>query len=279
MKEIIIMKKTILGAAVIAVMATSFSAYAASNFHKGSASNKGSQILMAGSKQQVQNNTVAKVKGEATKGIIEYSKETFRSEKNGSTSIEETWLNPNTLDFRDDINRFGVIDSGKEIEKTGNSKKDGLIARGKSENIKYTSTYSEDSGKHVVNITRDVKGNAIGGNEYEVPQKGADSDIQDIQKYRSFAGIKASYADPSGWKDAGTETTADGKKLKKISSGDINGEEMHLLYLNEDGLRVKTELYEKGKLTGVGTTEYKLIQDDGKIFDTTGVKLDKLDIK
>ena len=62
MKEIIIMKKTIVGAAVIAVMATSFSAYAATNFHQGSVSNKGSQILMAGSKQQVQNNTVAKVR-------------------------------------------------------------------------------------------------------------------------------------------------------------------------------------------------------------------------
>lgn len=267
------MKKTILGVALIAVMATSITAYAATNSNQTSASNKGTQTVVAGSKQQVQNNTVAKVNGQVTKGSIEYSKMTFRSEKDGSTSIDETWLNPNTFDFREDINNVGVIDSGKET--------DAQIAKTKktTEDPKYTSTYNEDSGKQVVNIIRDDKGNAVSGNEYQVKQEEANSEIQDIQKNRAFAAIKAFYANPSAWKDAGTTTTSDGKKLKKISSGDINGEEMHLLYLNEDGLPVKTELYSKGKLIGVGTTEYKLIQDDGKIFDTTGVKLEKLDIK
>lgn len=273
MKEIIIMKKTIVGAAVIAVMATSFSAYAATNFHQGSASNKGTQIVVAGSKQQAQNNTVAKVNKEATKGSLEYSKTTFRSEKDGSTSIEETWLNPNTFDFRDDINKFGVNENDLKIDAASLAK----MKKTQADVVKYSSTYNE--GKHVVNIIRDDKGNAVRGNEYEVTQKEADSEIQDIQKYRAFAAIKASYTNPSAWKDAGTTTAADGTKLKKISSGDINGDEMHLLYLNEDGLPVKTELYSNGKLTGVGTTEYKLIQDDGKIFDTSAVKLEKLEIK
>ena len=265
------MKKAILGAALVAVMATSVTSYGVTNFNQKSASNKGTQTALAGSKQQVQNNTAAKVKGEATRGNIEYSKTTFRSEKNGSTSIEETWLNPNTFDFRDDINNVGVNDS--QFKET-----DAQIAKTKQTQaniVKYSSTYNE--GKQVVNITRDDNGNAVKGNEYQITQKEADSEIQDIQKNRSFAGIKASYADRTAWKDAGTVTTTDGKTLKKISSGDINGE-LHIIYLNDDGLRVKTELYTNGKLTGVGTTEYKLIQDDGKIFNTSGVKLDNLGI-
>ena len=271
------MKKTILGAVLVAVMATSFTAYAATNFNQASVSSKSTQILVAGSKQQLKSNTVAKVSGEATKGNIEYSKTTFRSQKNGSTSIEETWLNPNTFDFRDDINNVGVNESDLKIDAASLAKMKKTQAQAQADVVKYSSTYNE--GKHVVNIIRDDIWNAVKGNEYEVTQKEADSEIQDIQKNRTFAAIKASYADSSVWKDAGTETTADGKKLKKISSGNINGDEMHLLYLNKDGLRVKTELYVKGKLVGVGTTEYKLIKDDGKIFETSGIKLEKLEIK
>jgi hypothetical protein len=274
MKEIIIMKKTILGAAVIAVVATSISTYAATDFQRN-ASRKGTQVAVEGSKEQVQNNTV---------GNIEYSKTTFRSEENGSTSVNETWLNPKTFDFREDINRFGEVASVKEVPETNSSEKDDAMAKkealiARTENPKYTSTYQENVGKHIVNIIRDEKGNAVNGNEYEVAEENANTDVQDIQKNRTFAGIIASYTNPSVWKDAGTETTSDGQKLKKVSSGDINGEEMHLLYLNEDGLPVKVELYLNGKLVGVGTTEYKLIQDDGKIFDTSGVKLEKLEIK
>ncbi|WP_026883965.1 hypothetical protein [Clostridium akagii] len=267
------MKKTILGAALVAVMATSVTSYSATNVHQTSDSNKGTQISLAGSKQQVQNSAAAKVSGETTQGVIEYSKRTEIS-KDGSKSIEETWVNPNTFDFRDDINNVWVNDS--QFKET-----DAQIAKtkqAKANIVKYSSTYNE--GKHVVNITRDDNGNAVKGNEYQITQKEADSEIQDIQKNRSFAGIKALYADSSVWKDAGTYTTSDGKKLKKVSSGDIN-DEMHVIYLNEDGLPVKVDVYLKGKLTNGGSTteyEYKLIQDDGKIFNTSGVKLVNLGI-
>jgi hypothetical protein len=282
MKEIVIMKKTIVGAALIAVMATSITTYAATNFHLGSDSKKGTQIIVEGSKQQMQDNTVAKMSGVETKGSIEYSKMTYRLVKDGSTSITETWLNLKTFDLREDTNYFGIVESKSEVKKTGDPKKDAIIAK-KMEvtknNPKYTSTYTEEMGTHYVNIIRDEKGNAVKGNEYEVSKEAGKSDVQNIQKNRTFAAIEASYTNPSVWKDAGTETTSDGKKLKKVVSGDINDEEMHLLYLNEEGLPVKSEVYVNGKLFGVATTEYKLLQDDGKVFDTSGVKLEKLEIK
>lgn len=271
------MKKTIIGAAVIAVMATSITTYAATNFHQGDASNQGTQnLVVTGAKQQVQNNTATK--GNQEEGSIEYSKMTYSTDNGSSKSITETWLDTKTFDLREDINNFGVAESESKVEKTGDPKKDAKIEATKNR-PKYTSTYTEDIGKHIVNIIRDDKGNAVNGNEYDVAQENAKSDVQGIQKNRTFAAIKALYADPSVWKDAGTETTSDGKKLKKVQSGDMNGEEMHLLYLNEDGLPVKSEVYVNGKLFGVATTEYKLLQDDGKIFDTSGVKLQKIEIK
>ncbi|WP_411681303.1 hypothetical protein [Clostridium thailandense] len=271
------MKRTIIGAAVIAVMVTSITTYAATNFQQGNASNQGTQNLVAtGTKQQVTNNTAAKANQE--EGSIEYSKMTYSTDNGSSKSITETWLNPKTFDLREDINNFGVAESESKVEKTGDPKKDAKIEATKNR-PKYTSTYTEDMGKHIVNIIRDDKGNAVNGNEYDVAQENAKSDVQGIQKNRTFAAIKASYADPSVWKDAGTETTSDGKKFKKVQSGDMNGEEMHLLYLNEDGLPVKSEVYVNGKLFGVATTEYKSLKDDGKIFDTSGVKLQKLEIK
>lgn len=277
MKEIIIMKKTIIGAAVIAVMVTSITTYAATNFQQGNASNQGTQNLVAtGTKQQVTNNAAAK--GNQEEGSIEYSKMTYSTDNGSSKSITETWLNTKTFDLREDINNFGVAESESKVEKTGDPKKDAKIEATKNR-PQYTSTYTEDMGKHIVNIIRDDKGNAVNGNEYDVAQENAKSDVQGIQKNRTFAAIKASYADPSVWKDAGTETTSDGKKLKKVQSGDMNGEEMHLLYLNEDGLPVKSEVYVNGKLFGVATTEYKSLKDDGKIFNTSGVKLQKLEIK
>ncbi|MBV7271421.1 hypothetical protein I6U48_00610 [Clostridium sp. PL3] len=268
------MKRTIIGAAVIAVMVTSITTYAATNFQQGNASNQGTQNLVAaGTKQQVA------AKANQEEGSIEYSKMTYSTDNGSSKSITETWLNTKTLDLREDINNFGVAESADKVKKTGDPKKDEKIAAAMKNSPKYTSTYKEDMGKHIVNIIRDDKGNAVNGNEYDVAQENAKSDVQDIQKNRTFAAIKASYADPSVWKDAGTEITSDGKKLKKVQSGDMNGEEMHLLYLNEDGLPVKSEVYVNGKLFGVATTEYKSLQDDGKIFDTSGVKLQKLEIK
>lgn len=272
LRRLFIMKKTIIVAAIAAVMVTSISSYAATNINQ-KASNESTQNLAVESNgAEVTNNQ------EKSNGNIEYTKMTYTTEKDGSSDITETWVNPKTFDFRQDIIRSSV-ESESEVQKTDDAKKDAEKKKAAAANApKYTSTYIENSGKHTVNIIRDDNGNPIKGNEDDVTQEEANSEVQIIQKNQTFAALKSLYANPADWKDEGTETTSDGKVLKKISSGDKNGEEMHLLYLNEDGLPVKSELYINGQLAGVGTMEYKLIQDDGKIFDTSGVQLEPLNI-
>lgn len=274
LRRLFIMKKTIIVAAIAAVMVTSISSYAATNINQKASNESTQNLAVESNSAEVTNNQ------EKSNGNIEYTKMTFTTEKDGASDITETWVNPKTFDFRQDIIRSSV-ESESEIPKTGDAEKDAMNAKkmaAAGNAPKYVSTYFENSGKQIVNIIRDDNGNPIKGNKDDAPQEEANSNVQNIQKNQTFAAMKSLYANPADWKDEGTETTSDGKVLKKISSGDKNGEEMHLLYLNEDGLPVKSELYINGQLAGVGTMEYKLVQDDGKIFDTSGVKLEPLNI-
>ena len=127
--------------------------------------------------------------------------------------------NSKTFDFRQDIIRSSV-ESESEIPKTGDAEKDAMNAKkmaAAGNAPKYVSTYFENSGKQIVNIIRDDNGNPIKGNKDDAPQEEANSNVQNIQKNQTFAAMKSLYANPADWKDEGTETTSDGKVLKKIS--------------------------------------------------------------
>lgn len=271
------MKKTIITAAIIAVMGTSITAFAANNLANDSI--PASPAVSTISAQQAQNSangTSIQQKEDKTvnkkaedKGPIEYYKMTYvLNDEKHTTQVQESWLNTNTYEFREDYLVSGRTAGKKETA-------------GKVPNVQtvyYTSAYTLDGGKHNVGIQRDQSRKAIGGNEYYDTQEAADQHIKDIQTNRSFAALAASYADRSVWKDEGTEKDADGNTLQKISSGTLQDEEMHMLYLNDEGLPVKSEVFVNGKLFGVATSEYKRIEDDGKIFDISGVELRELKI-
>ena len=197
-------------------------------------------------------------------GTIEYVKVTHTNiqKDDGDTSFElEKWYNLKTNESRTD---------DKDI--SGNSF------------TNYKSMYIKDNNEDFINIQRDQSGKALSGTiEYASKQP---NKIK-VASHMSFAELRGFYS-TSDWKDEGTEKAADGTELKKVSqsymSANAQNEQVNtklLVYLDEvTGLPVKEEVYQdsNGSMNMLWSEnyEYKYVNDDGSIFDTSGVNLQEV---
>jgi hypothetical protein len=197
-------------------------------------------------------------------GTIEYVKITHTNmqKDNGDISFElEKWYNLKTNESRNDA---------KDI--SGNSF------------TNYKSIYMKNNNEDFIVMQRDQKGNAISGTiEYASKQPFGIK----YAKHMSFAELKNFYLS-ADWKAEGTEKASDGTELKKVSqsymSANFKDQQVNtknLIYLDEvTGLPVKEEVYQEDngsmKMIWSETFEYKYVNDDGKLFDTTGVKLQEV---
>lgn len=203
-------------------------------------------------------------------GTIEYIKTThiktadnsFDFEKN---FIEETWQDPKTFENRADFKIMG----------------------GDNKLTDFHSNYLTNDGK-IITIQRDDNGAAVSGTIAQNPKFVADKNLSHLQR-SSFASIKENFLKQDwtkqDWKEEGIENTADGKTLKKLSKTyktaspeNIQVDTKLVAYLDEtSGFPVKEELYQdvngSMKMIWYDTYEYKYVNNDGKLFDTTGVEL------
>lgn len=202
-----------------------------------------------------------------SQGTIEYTKSTHTITENDKFSdeesfIAETWLDPNTLENREDCK----------------------IISGENNFTAFHSTYQKNNGSNIITIERDQKGYAVSGTITKVPQETADKNFSSRTKLNTFASIKERSSLPV-WKDEGTQKTPDGKELKKLSqtymcsNPDNVQVKTNLLYYVDTttGFPVKEELYQDingtMELIWYDIYEYKYINNDGKLFDTSGVEL------
>lgn len=197
-------------------------------------------------------------------GTIEYVKITHTNiqKDDGDTSFElEKWYNLKTNESRDDA---------KDISGNGFTN--------------YKSIYMKNNNEDLIEIQRDQNGNAINGTIENVSEQPF---AIKLAKHMSFAELKDFYS-TSDWKDEGTEKAADGSELKKVSqsykSANAQNEQVNtknLIYLDEvTGLPVKEEVYQdsNGSMNMLWSEnyEYKYVNDDSNIFDTSGVKLQEV---
>lgn len=207
-----------------------------------------------------------------SQGTIEYRKTTHTITENdkfsdGNSFIEETWLDPKTFENREDCK----------------------IISGENSFTDFHSTYLKDNGSEIITIQRDQNGNAVSGTSTKMPKMIADKNFTQVTKYNSFANSKGVAALPI-WKDEGIEKTSDGKELKKLSQtymssnpDNVQVKTNIICYIDmATGFPVKEELYQSVngtmKLIWYDTDEYKYVNDDGKLFDTSGVELKELSI-
>jgi len=202
-----------------------------------------------------------------SQGTIEYSKTTHVITENDKFSDEksfiiETWLDPKTFENREDCK----------------------IVTGENGFTDFHSTYVKNNGYEIITIQRDQSGNAISGTSIEMPKTTADRNFAQATKYNSFAYAKDIAALPA-WKDEGTEKASDGKELKKLSQtymssnpDNVQVKTNLICYIDTaTGFPVREELYQDVngtmKLLWYDTYEYKYTNNDGKLFDTSGVEL------
>lgn len=197
-------------------------------------------------------------------GTIEYVKTTHTNMQNDDGDknyVIESWYNLKTNESRND-----------EKDISGNSF------------TNYKSMYIKDNNEDFINIQRDQNGKALSGTiEYASKQP---NKIK-VASHMSFAELKDFYS-TSDWKDEGTEKAADGSELKKVSqsykSANAQNEQVNtknLIYLDEvTGLPVKEEVYQdsNGSMNMLWSEnyEYNYVNDDGNIFDTSGVNLQEV---
>lgn len=207
-----------------------------------------------------------------SQGTIEYTKTThtiteddkFSDEKN---FIAETWLDPVTYENRQDCK---VISADNKVED-------------------FHSTYLKNDCNDAVTIQRDLQGNAVSGTITKMPELSVEKNGFAI-KQRAFASVKERSSLPE-WKDEGAEKTADGKELKKLSQTYMNSNpdnvqvKTRLVYYVDTatGFPVREELYQdvngSMKLIWYDVYEYKYVDDDGGVFDTSGVELKETSIQ
>lgn len=197
-------------------------------------------------------------------GTIEYVKITHTNMQNNNGDknyVLERWYNLKTNESRDD-----------EKDISGDSF------------TNYKSVYTKNNNEDLIEIQRDQNGNALSGTiEYTSKQRFGIK----FAKHMSFADVKNEYLS-ADWKSEGTEKSADGTEVKKVSksymSANLQNEQVNtklLVYLDEvTGLPVKEEVYQddKGsmKMLWSETLEYNYVNDDGKLFDTSGVNLQEV---
>ncbi len=207
----------------------------------------------------------------ATQGDIEYSKETISNANGDICSTKETWVDSTTHDRRFDLR------SGTSL---------------------FESLYSTDNGTQVSKVLKDANGNTTSGSTVTLPaEKVADYYKTYDNGYFTkdlFTALKDNYTQ-TDWKDEGIAYTADGKTLKKISKTEESAEgntsanitnvnTINYIYLDENsGLPIKSESYAQKNgtmsLEYSSTFEYKTVNNDGYIFNTSGMNLqnEKLD--
>lgn len=206
-----------------------------------------------------------------SQGTIEYRKTTHTITENDKFSdeksfIAETWLDPKTLENREDCK----------------------IISGENDFTDFQSTYVKNNGSEAITIQRDQNGNAVSGTVTKLSQKAADKNFLVI-KYNSFAASKAIASLPE-WKNEGIEKASDGKELKKLSQTYMNSNPDNVqvktdlvCYIDTaTGFPVREELYQDVdgtmQLIWYDTYEYKYVNNDDKLFDTNGVELKELSI-
>ena len=205
-----------------------------------------------------------------SQGTIEYTKSTHIITENDKFSDEksfvvETWLDPKTLENREDCK----------------------IISGENDYTDFHSTYQKNNGADIVTIERDQQGNAVNGTITKISQEAAHKNFTFGIKLNSFSSIKERSSLPE-WKDEGTEKTSDGRELKKLSqtymcsNPDNVQVKTNLLYYVDTatGFPVREELYQdvdgSMKMIWYDTYEYNYVNNDGKLFDTSGVELNEV---
>lgn len=201
----------------------------------------------------------------ATQGTIQHSTAAY-SRADGSQDFSiERWYDPATKDLRSDLKEYNS---------------DHQVTR-------YQSTYYLGD-KELIIIQRDVgNGNAVSGTIMTRDDQSEDISAL-FDSYGAFGGydaIKALYT-TSRWTSIGTEQSADGKTLNKMSAeiyksyiNDTTQANMQVIeYLdNNTGLPVKEELYEDSsgqhKLFSSDTYEYHYVADDGTLFKPDNITL------
>ncbi len=204
-----------------------------------------------------------------SQGTIEYTKTShfitadnkFDFEEN---FIDERWLDPKTLENRADCK---IISGDKNIKD-------------------FHSTYLKNNGTDAVTIQRDIQGNAVSGSITKMSQVAAEKNFATFTKFNAFSKVKEIGSLPE-WKDEGIEKTSDGKELKKLSQTYMNSNPENvqvntrlILYVDTaTGFPAKEELYQDVngtmKMMWYETYEYKYVDNDGKLFDTSEVKLEE----
>lgn len=264
------MKKLLITATLaVALLGTSVVSYANSNTNTAKSSDSQVLATVKDSSSDIANDPTN------SKGQIEYTKIATLREDGSEGVVFETWTDPKTFNSRAD----NIIKGNPEFES----------------NI---STYTKDGGRKIITIRRDADGNPTEGELIPVNQAGADYNNSLFTRYNSFQALRAQYAS-SEWTPEETETTEDGKTLKKVSKTytvnlnkkadgllykDLSGEKMtikEIAYLDvATGLPTKIERYEEvdGKLNLADTTvyEYKYIETAGDLFNTDGINLKEL---
>lgn len=258
----------IVAAAVIFAGCAGTIAFAASGMD---AVPKGVLISETGTGDAVQENNLAQAILDS-QGTIEYrktvhtitEKDKFSDEK---SFVSESWLDPKTLENREDCK----------------------ILSGENETTDFHSTYIQNNGSDAITVQRDLQGNAVSGTITKLSEGGANKNFLAVTQYRSFAGIKEGLA-VSAWKDEGVEKTSDGKEIKKLSQTYMNSNPENeqvktnlVCYVDTaTGFPVREELYQDVngtmELIWYETYEYKYVNNDGKLFDFSGVELKELPV-
>jgi hypothetical protein len=198
-------------------------------------------------------------------GNIEYAKKTLFNPNGSTASVEETWADPAT--------QAEKVNYSEPIKETGE--------------INYVAgAYALENGARYIKVSRDSLGNLIG---YEM--KSSNHNLSDI-----LTASKQDYINEykegtrrAGWNDKGLVQSADGKQLDKLSRTDdasmMPGEEgtayTENVYLDpSSGLPVIGDIsvVKNGtsKLLYTYVYEYKNVSDNGTIFDTSGIKINKM---
>lgn len=248
------------------------------------------------SETEMQSSEITTVKTESTQGSIQYNK-VIATNSNGNQLITESWYDTNTTNRRIDTR---IIFKEATSLTPSNSDKE----KGNGESNLYNSIYLIDHCKKIIQIIRNLDGTPNSGTITEYSDRVAEYNdslnSKSNKENGNFDAIKAYYVG-SEWKLEGTEKSADGKTLKKLSktnkyleSKELKKKETLTNYKNNfkysnsieyafidetTGLPVKTEIYVEidGKmiLQTTSTYEYSFMKDaDGSIFNTSSVKLE-----
>lgn len=201
------------------------------------------------------------VSAATTQGTIQYSTETYSRADGSQNFTIERWYDPATKNTRSDLKEYNS---------------DHQVTRNQS--LYYL------GGNEIIIIQRDLNnGNALSGTS--MTQTDQPILFLKFDAYGGFDSVKAEYA-TSHWSSIGTEQTADGKTLNKISApinqsyiNDTTQANMQRIeYLDQStGLPVKEELFEDStgqyKLFSSNTYENKYVTDDGTIFKPDNIAL------